>query len=72
MLMLSGGIVWGLFGLGMAHVQMDGTPQTPEAKRAESRAEKRALIVTDDYIIGPEDILEISVWRKRARQARHQ
>ena len=34
-----------------------------EAKRAESRAEKRALIVTDDYIIGPEDVLEISVWR---------
>lgn len=27
------------------------------------RAEKRALIVIDDYIIGPEDILEISVWR---------
>jgi polysaccharide export outer membrane protein len=38
-------------------------PRTPEAKRAESRAEKRALIVTDDYIIGPEDVLEISVWR---------
>ena len=34
-----------------------------ETKRAESRAEKRALIVTDDYIIGPEDVLEISVWR---------
>lgn len=34
-----------------------------ETKRAESRAEKRALIVIDDYIIGPEDILEISVWR---------
>lgn len=40
-----------------------GVPKTPEAKRAESRAEKKALIVTDDYIIGPEDILEISVWR---------
>jgi polysaccharide export outer membrane protein len=38
-------------------------PRTPEAKRAESRAEKRALIVTEDYIIGPEDVLEISVWR---------
>ena len=37
--------------------------QSKEAKRAESRAEKRALIVTDDYIIGPEDVLEISVWR---------
>ena len=29
----------------------------------ESRAEKNALIVTEDYIIGPQDILEISVWR---------
>jgi polysaccharide export outer membrane protein len=38
-------------------------PSTSEAQRAESRAEKRALIVTDEYIIGPEDILEISVWR---------
>ena len=38
-------------------------PKTSEAKRAESRAEKKALIVTDDYIIGPEDVLEISVWR---------
>ena len=38
-------------------------PSTSEANRAESRAEKRALIVTDEYIIGPEDILEISVWR---------
>ncbi|MDH5774611.1 MAG: polysaccharide biosynthesis/export family protein, partial [Nitrospirota bacterium] len=36
---------------------------TKEAKKAESRAEKKALIVTDDYIIGPEDALEISVWR---------
>jgi polysaccharide export outer membrane protein len=38
-------------------------PKNSEAKRAESRAEKRALIVTEDYIIGPEDVLEISVWR---------
>ena len=29
----------------------------------EIRANKAALIVTEDYIIGPEDILEISVWR---------
>ena len=39
------------------------TSRTPAAKRAESRAEIRALIVVDDYIIGPEDVLEISVWR---------
>ena len=38
-------------------------PKNSEAKKAESRAEKRALIVTDDYIIGPEDVLEIAVWR---------
>jgi polysaccharide export outer membrane protein len=38
-------------------------PKTEEVKRAESRAEKRALIVTDDYIIGPEDVLEVAVWR---------
>ncbi len=37
--------------------------KTPAAKRADSRAEIRALIVVDDYIVGPEDILEISVWR---------
>ena len=37
--------------------------ESQEVKRAESRAEKRALIVTDTYIIGPEDILEVSVWR---------
>ena len=40
-----------------------GVPETSAAKRAESRAEKRALVVVDDYIVGPEDILEISVWR---------
>ncbi len=43
--------------------QIEGGPDTAENRRAESRAEKRALIVTDDYIIGPEDVLEISVWR---------
>ncbi len=37
--------------------------KTPAAKRAESRAEIRAQVVVDDYIVGPEDILEISVWR---------
>ena len=44
-------------GLGFADSNMPG--QSQEAKRAE----KRALIVIDDYIIGPEDVLEISVWR---------
>lgn len=59
--LLVGVMLCGLSGVSLA--QPDGMPQTSEAKRAESRAEKRALIVTDDYIIGPEDILEISVWR---------
>ncbi|RMH37841.1 MAG: hypothetical protein D6690_01750 [Nitrospirae bacterium] len=30
---------------------------------SESRADKRALIVEEEYIIGPQDVLEISVWR---------
>lgn len=51
----------GLTGLTLADSSM--STESPEAKQAESRAEKRALIVTDTYIIGPEDILEISVWR---------
>ena len=59
-------VSWGLLGsfpvISFAQSGM-ATPQTSEAKRAESRAEKKALIVTDDYIIGPEDVLEISVWR---------
>lgn len=58
------GVAWMGFGFPMlAFAEMEGISQASEAKRAESRAEKRALIVTDDYIIGPEDILEISVWR---------
>jgi len=49
-------------GLSLADSSMSGEFQ--EATRAaESRAQKRALIVTDEYIIGPEDILEVSVWR---------
>ncbi len=64
-------VVWGMLGSftgasladsGLAESGIT-VPQTTEAKRAESRAEKKALIVTDDYIIGPEDVLEISVWR---------
>ena len=59
-------IVWGVLGNLPGAVLAEpgmGLPNSPEAKRAENRAEKRALIVTDDYIIGPEDVLEISVWR---------
>jgi polysaccharide export outer membrane protein len=56
------GLTGSLPGSNFAESGMD-MPNTSEEKRAESRAEKRALIVTDEYIIGPEDILEISVWR---------
>ena len=41
------------------------------ATEAESRAEKTALIVTEDYIIGPEDVLEISVWKIRIYHAKY-
>ena len=41
--------------------------QTPVSSAGPNRAaeavEKSALIVTSDYIIGPEDVLEITVWR---------
>jgi polysaccharide biosynthesis/export protein len=48
---------------GLSFADSNMNAQSQEAKRAESRAEKTALIVTDTYIIGPEDILEVSVWR---------
>ncbi len=60
--LLAAGLVSIVFtGLSVADSGISGESQ--EARQAESRAEKRALIVTDEYIIGPEDILEISVWR---------
>jgi polysaccharide biosynthesis/export protein len=54
-------ISMGFTGLTFADSNMGAISQ--EVSRAESRAEKRALIVTDQYIIGPEDTLEVSVWR---------
>ncbi|WNM64034.1 polysaccharide biosynthesis/export family protein [Candidatus Nitrospira neomarina] len=59
-------LVVSLFYMGFAGLTFADSnfgPESQEGKRAESRAEKRALIVTDQYIIGPEDILEVSVWR---------
>ncbi len=56
------GVFWLLPNLTSAQTQMPSS-KIADAKRAESRAEKRALIVTDDYIIGPEDVLEVAVWR---------
>jgi len=55
------GLVSGFSGASLANSDVSSTFQ--EDRRAESRAEKKALIVTDEYIIGPEDVLEVSVWR---------
>ena len=55
--LLAAGLVSMAFtGLSVADSSISGESQ--EARRAESRAEKKALIVTNDFIIGPEDILE--------------
>jgi hypothetical protein len=51
------GLTGSIPGSSFAESGMD-MPNTSEERQAESRAEKKALIVTDDYIIGPEDILE--------------
>jgi polysaccharide export outer membrane protein len=42
-----------------------GSPGTPgqSPSRAARSSEKSSLIVTPDYIIGPEDVLEITVWK---------
>lgn len=55
------GLGSGFSGASLADTDVSKTSQ--ESQRAENRAEKRALIVVDDYIIGLEDVLEISVWR---------
>jgi len=59
-------LIAGLLSLGLTGLTFGDSSmgiESQEAKQAERRAEKRALIVTDTYIIGPEDVLEISVWR---------
>lgn len=55
--LVSGLLGLGFMGLAFADSNVGGMSQEAQ------RAEKRALIVIDDYIIGPEDVLEISVWR---------
>ena len=55
------GVGSGFSGASLADSNVSAPSQ--ESQRAENRAEKKALIVVDDYIIGPEDVLEISVWR---------
>lgn len=38
-------------------------PHSVPSRAASSAADKSLLIVTPDYIIGPEDVLEITVWK---------
>ena len=40
-----------------------GTAGSPFSNATAQSVEKSSLIVTRDYIIGPEDVLEITVWR---------
>ena len=42
-----------------------GPVTTPAPAIAHQTAEKSSLIVTKEYIIGPEDVLEITVWRNQ-------
>ena len=60
-LLAAGLVSMGLTGMSVADSGLSGEFQ--ETRRAENRAQKRALLVTDEYIIGPEDVLEVSVWR---------
>src|SRR5207249_5337009 len=41
----------------------------PAANVAPQASEKNSMIVTSDYYIGPEDILEIIVWRNEIGRA---
>ena len=54
-----------LFGLsgGTAFPETGGVPQAAQQPAPSAALEKFSLIVTPDYIVGPEDVLEITVWR---------
>ena len=46
--------------------QSSTNPSSSQSQGASAKAtEKYSLIVTQDYIIGPEDVLEITVWRNQ-------
>ena len=51
-------IVCGSEGMAQSNTSKMATPATNE-----HMSEKTSLIVTPDYIFGPEDVLEITVWR---------
>lgn len=42
-----------------------GNPSAGERSNVAKVVQKSSLIVTPDYIIGPEDVLEITVWRNQ-------
>ena len=54
-------LVLGALLLGQAEVDAEGADQAPSPN--EQALEKVSLSVTTDYILGPEDVLEITVWR---------
>jgi polysaccharide export outer membrane protein len=62
-------LLWALLlGMGTRQALADPLPNQPQAAlagqhRVAEAIEKSSLIVTSDYIIGPEDVLEITVWR---------
>lgn len=63
--MLMGSLMCGM-GTGFAMAEPpSGQAQVsvPSQHRISEAAEKSSLIVTPDYTIGPEDVLEITVWR---------
>src|SRR4029077_4770206 len=58
----------GLLGMGINSAMAESTSgqapgSVPGQHRSLEAAEKSSLIVTSDYTIGPEDVLEITVWR---------
>lgn len=57
-------LVWGGHANNQAHAASPGqNPSSPEGQSVNQFAEKSSLIVTPDYIIGPEDVLEVTVWK---------
>ena len=64
-MLMGGAVISCAFGLGSGIVfaETAGTVGVLPAFATTEAAEKSSLIVTPDYTIGPEDVLEITVWR---------
>ena len=59
---------WLLLGMGISSAIAESTSGQASGSvsgqhRSSESVEKSSLIVTSDYTIGPEDVLEITVWR---------